>query len=318
MPTSRSPRMVLGRIDRADFWDRPPEQIHADLQSPLHWPDWLVIQAWNEGQLTPEQQAEIEHPPSIGVPADTKRVTEQLVLLSQTLLEKLPEAERALLKHLPPRVLIQQLLGADSAKKDRLCDAAVVCALQDEGPAALSEPAVQAHLERLWAAMRVGPLSARQAAKERWRFIMLSPLPNLRTVKQRKSPIEAVVTRVEGALQRLAPLLKHRWHSDDRERLLQTLHGRGYFPDWPAKTLEKLADALIAWHSDSIHAAIREGVGSGSGHGHSGVRSALVAARAVAARRQRIVEGKRRYIDWLSRQGLEPSRPAAALLALPE
>jgi len=43
----------------AEFWNRPAEQVHADLQSPLNWPIAGVVAADKEGRLSPKQKAEL-------------------------------------------------------------------------------------------------------------------------------------------------------------------------------------------------------------------------------------------------------------------
>ncbi len=142
-----------------------------------------------------------------------------------------------------------------------------------------------------------------------------APLPNLRAFKEPWNAIDAAAAtqKIAEAHRRLAPLRKRRWHTKDLDELTRKL--TALFSDWrwPPKTLKNLAEGIIHRHSDIVRAMIQEGVGRLFGRGHTGIRDALAAeGRHAKEQRQRedtiarIVAGKRRYVEWLTRQGLKP------------
>jgi hypothetical protein len=168
-------------------------------------------------------------------------------------------------------------------------------------------------------------VAERKTAKDRWRYITSAALPSLRQFKESR-PIDAaaVANQEAEALRRIAPLRKRRRHTEDLGELTRKL--TALFSDlrWPPHILKKLAAGIIDRHSDTVRAMIQAGVGRPFGRGHTGIRDALAAEsrRAKEQRRgedtiARIVAGKRRYVEWLTRRGLEPHPALVAHLQNP-
>src|SRR5260370_6959622 len=92
-PAAASPFILDLDQLKGEFWDRPAEQIHADLQSPLNWPSAVVGKAAKKGLLSRAQKADLSLAfTSLRIPDDQRR--------------QVQTAERAL----PPRSLEQHEL----------------------------------------------------------------------------------------------------------------------------------------------------------------------------------------------------------------
>src|SRR6266849_10514635 len=58
----------------AEFWNRPAEQAHGDLRSPLNWPSAVVQEAAKKGLLSRAQKADLSRAfTSLRIPADQRR-----------------------------------------------------------------------------------------------------------------------------------------------------------------------------------------------------------------------------------------------------
>jgi hypothetical protein len=305
-----------------EFWDRPAEQIHADLQSPLHWPSAAVGKAAKKGLLSRAQKVDLARAfTSLRIPDDQRRRVQTV----ERALASRSDAEQELAKKLPFRVVERWVL-APPDQRDQATDWIMADAIGALGPNAFLLRAVHAHLTVLRTTMHSAPTVAeRKAAKDRWRYITSAALPSLRQFKESRPIDAAVVADQEAeALRRIAPLRKRRRHSTDRDALTRNL--TALFSDWrwPPHILNKLAEGIINRHSDTIRATIQAGVGRPFGREHTGVRDALAAQRRRAKEQRRredmiarILAGQRRYIEWLTRQGLKPHPAVVAQLKNP-
>jgi hypothetical protein len=296
----------------AEFWSRPAEQIHTDLQSPLNWPIAVVEEATKKGLLSRAQKADLSRAfTSLQFPDDQRRrlQTVKRVLASRS------DAEQQLAKGLPFRVVERWVL-APPDQRDQAMDWIMAGAIGRLGPDAFLLKAVHAHLTALWRLMHSAPTVAeRTAAKKRWLYITRAGLPNLRAFKEPRHALDvaAATEKIAEALRLLAPLRKRRWHTKDLDELTRRLTATFSDWRWPPHILKKLAEGIIDRHSDTVRAMIQAGVGRPLGQGHTGLRDALANERRRAkeqGRRKdtiaRIAAGKRRYAEWLTREGLEP------------
>jgi hypothetical protein len=306
----------------AEFWNRPAEQVHADLQSPLNWPIAAVVAADKEGRLSPKQKAELFRAFTPLPLPDNERRRVQTV---ERALASRSDAEQELAKKLPFRVVERWVL-APPDQRDQATDWIMAGAIGTLGPDAFLLRAIHAHLTVLRTTMHSAPTVAeRKTAKDRWRYITSAALPSLRQFKESR-PIDAaaVANQEAEALRRIAPLRKRRWHTEDLDELTRKLTARFSDLRWPPHILNKLAEDIIDRHSDTIRATIQAGVGLPFGREHTGVRDALAAQRRRAKEQRRgkdtiarIDAGKRRYIEWLTRRGLKPHPAVVAQLKNP-
>jgi hypothetical protein len=307
----------------AEFWSRPGEQVHADLQSPLNWPIAAAVAAHQKGRLSRKQEAELlRSVKPFRLPSNER----QRVQTVERALASHSDVEREFVSRLPFRVVERWVL-APPDQRGPATDWIVAYAIHAFGPEVFYRPAVQAHLTALWRVMHSAPsVAERTAAKERWRYIMRASLPNLRAFKEPWNPIDAAgaTQKSTEALRRLTPRRKRRWHTKDLDELTRQL--TAIFADWrwPTRILKKLADGIIDRHSDTIRAMIQAGVGHSLGRGHPGIRDTLAAASRRAKRQRRredivarIVAGKRQYVEWLTREGFEPHPAVLARLKNP-
>jgi len=252
----------------AEFWDRPPEEIHADVQAIPGWPQ---------------------------TPRKTKTLVEELLKE----MGAIPEAERPIALHLPGR-LVKLWRTAAPAEKEKLTDYAVAYSLRHKGVAAFSDPAIQSHLDQLWALIRSGRTTAlRQKAKARWRSIMLSPLPNVRNTKD---PVDlvALAQAMDEARHRLKPIRSKRWRAAPALRLSL----KENFPDWPGHIIHSLAQAILAKDRAAVRKALGTGVGQSFGRAPGSLPELVAMARRLADLQRRTKEGRQRYDVWLKQQGL--------------
>ena len=303
----------------AEFWNRPPKQVHTDLQSPVNWPLAAVVAADKEGRLSRKQEADLLRSVK---PFRLPENERQRVQRVQEVLASCSDAERDFVSRLSFRVVERWVL-APPDQRDKATDWIMACAIGALGPDALLLKAVQGHLAVLWTTMHSAPTVAeRKAAKDRWGYIMSGALPNLRQFKESK-PIDAIAVADQEteAHRRIASLRKRRWHTKDLDELTRKL--TEIFSDWrwPQRILNDLAKGIIDRHSDTTRAAIRAAIGLHFGRAHTGVRDALAAQRRRAKEQRRredtiaqIVAGKRRYIEWLTQQGLKPHPAVLAQL----
>jgi hypothetical protein len=308
---------------KGEFWDRPAEQIHADLQSPLNWPSAVVGKAAKKGLLSRAQKPDLSLAfTSLRIPDDQRRRVQTV----ERALASRSDDEQELAKKLPFRVVERWML-APPDQRDQATDWIMAGAIGAFGPDAFLLKAVHAHLTALWRLMHSAPSGAeRTTAKKRWLYITRAALPNLRAFKEPWNAIDAAAAtqKITEVLRLLAPLRNRRWHTKDLDELTRKLTAILSDWRWPPHILKKLAAGIIDRHSDTVRAMIQTGVGRPFGRGHTGIRDALAAEsrRAKEHRRgedtiARIVTGKRRYVEWLTRRGLKPHPAVVAQLKNP-
>ena len=186
--------------EEAAFWDRPPEAVHADLQSPLHWPLAELEKPDVRARLTSRQRAALhrEFAATAGSPEKGQR-RKAWVSQARTVLETLPPDEQALFRRFSLRVILECVPNVSVAEKEHL-DLAVMLTLHAEGPAALVHPLIQKHLSWLWTRMfSAARVAEQKLAKDRWERILTAPLPDLRRVKERKPTVDRDAARAAVA-----------------------------------------------------------------------------------------------------------------------
>lgn len=299
------------------FWERAPEQIHADLQSPRNWPLDELVKAVKSGRLSRRQRAEVQ---SWRLEAGIQ-VSPELrarVHRTQAQLSRLPNERRLLFeKYLTQRTL-EQLPPLSEAAIQRLVHVAVFMGLQKGGPEVFRDPLVLAHLTGLWSAMSAGSLRSRKEGKDRWLELMTQCLPNLRRFKEKKTvAVQALETKVLAVRRAVKDLRRRRWHEDDLPAVRNRL--RRMLPNCPAAKAEQLARAIVNRHSDGIERGLLAVAGHPFGLGVNSVRNHLAAHRnrRYARYLDLIAQGKQRYANWLRKKSLTPTPAVARLLRPP-
>lgn len=166
----------------AAYWDRPPEQVHADetRSSPSSLSDEVIKLFQPTAQAVEHFRAMSEHFP--------KRPTG---------LEDVPIREFVSGGGQGPMAWTWDVASDDA--RQRLTDQLVSWRLKSQPAEALELKGVRIHLSRLLQAMHEGEWDDRKSARERWRRIVHSAEPNLRSVKKKADPV-AVAEAVDAAL----------------------------------------------------------------------------------------------------------------------
>ena len=254
----------------AYFWNRPPEEIHADLTRR----DSFV--------------------PGSKTLAALRQASQKVRRIAQ-LIESLPEAERPLVRLLSlgdaerwPRM--------SAAEREVLLDAGLLFELTQSGPEFLTDEGAQRRLANLWEAIHRGEtMEERLQAKRRWEDIFTQALPDLRGRKDRPA-LMTLLAEYEQALAQVRRIQAQRLKSE--EAYLSRL--KEVFPNARQKPLAELAEALALGYGtqkrDSLHAIVA------SPHGLSGptLRELLAEARRRRRLNARIEAGRERYQAWLA------------------
>src|SRR5260370_6067169 len=127
-PAAASPFILDLDQLKGEFWDRPAEKIHADLQSPLNGPSAVVRKAAKKGRLSRAQKADLSLAfTSLRIPDDQRR---QVQTVERALASRSDE-EQELAKKLPFRVVERWML-APPDQRDQATDwimAGALCAV---------------------------------------------------------------------------------------------------------------------------------------------------------------------------------------------
>src|SRR5262249_12004799 len=130
--------------DMAAFWDRPPQEIHAELAT---FRDLDLFATTRE----PPDKSYLEDPSFV-------ERNSALILEEATL----TDAERAWTTLLAPRTL-HEWRSIDSKERDRRLDAHLARIFRFHGPNAFQKPVILQHCADLWQMARSSPNGGRQA-----------------------------------------------------------------------------------------------------------------------------------------------------------
>jgi hypothetical protein len=272
------------------FWDRPPDVIHAELCNPRRV----------RGSRPVRERAAAALPP-------------ELEDLLGALLSELSEAESQFISSLPVedypqwRVWLARYREMSPAQRVETVTGWFVRHVARGGPDILAGSAAQAHLARLQQTMDRHPsLQARQTARRQLRRILTASLRNFRNTRDRVKP-RAVLAFYDRLRSRCLAILARRQPESIQLKALRAL----------PQIRQRSAEALLAADHAKDHAQVRALLIEATGRAFSRRPTAVRELMARAGRDLRAKRGERRYRYWLAAQGLGELRHRRILETYP-
>jgi hypothetical protein len=272
-------RIVTRELLAASYWDRTPEEIHADKARPRDNSRFAALIMQEQAQYTAR-------------------------------LQRVPEEDRDVFNVLHPSYEDAWLTGT-AEERQHLVDVSIAHWLAERGPGEehlFDLPGVRRHLHAIWQGMREGPKESRERARERWRMIFSAAEPSFRSVKDGAEPL-AVMSAVVVAKSALKPIVLKRWRSYTALllKLTETLKG------WREADIQAAAHAIESGDMGALRRVMHAAVGLK--FGVSGDRARILASagrgvqracRRAEQLRRRADAGRQRYEDWLKENGAAP------------
>lgn len=268
----------------AQFWNRPPEEIHRDPRLPFYSDPWVKAKIRQVGQ-GPQPLPEVLKP----LPRSRFKSPKSI----QDLLDKEEEEW--------PRL--------SPAERDRRLTEYLALA----GPRSLADEMVQRHLMALWEQIHhtLTPQKQKEAT-ERWQNIFQDALPKLQgktRKKQSPNPL-TILEAFEDAQRRVQEI---------RAQPLKSVAAyarklRASFPDASEEHLQDLADALYFLHPDQRRDVLLAIIGARYRLQGSYLREHLLPqARRIRPLLNNVKTGEDRYRKWLN----DCSLPETPFVSIP-
>ncbi len=284
--------------DEAEFWDRPLDQVHADMIAPLD----LTF-------LDPDLDPDL-HPDPVQAPeADEQSDAFNNAYMAEWL--SLTDSEQSLISILSPRVLLEWRKLAPEEREQRL-DARIAWLLRTKGPEAFTMAPVLKHSAQLWQTSRTGATaSIRKAARQRLECLLRVLLPDLRRTKD-SVDLLALAKEADESWRRLKTIRRQYRRSVPALRLAI----KEAFPA-PPRLIDGLLRALTNHgRGESVRHALYRIVGLKFSLKAGALPELIAEGRKLAAERAREEEfrrraqaGRERYERWLKEQPSGNSDP---------